>query len=117
MVRAGSTSRRTVKVFCAVAAATAIIFGAAAAADPALAQAVWTDRTVIVNELSNGYREAPQALGVTSDGAVLELFTSSQGESWTLVVTLPNGMSRVVATGEHWTSVPNSAKWMPSSLR
>jgi hypothetical protein len=104
------------KVFCAVATATAVLFAAAAAAGPASAQAVWTDRTVIVKELSNGYREDPKALGVTSDGSVLELFTSSEGESWTLVVTLPNGMSRVVATGESWTAVPTAAKWMPSSF-
>jgi len=117
MTRVPSTPRQTLKVFCAVAAASAIIFGAAAAAGPAFAQAIWTDRTVIVKELSSGYSENPAALGLTSDGSVLELFASSEGESWTLVVTLPNGMSRVVATGESWTPVPTAAKWLPSSLR
>ena len=54
--------------------------------------------------------EAPRALGITSDGAVLELFTAGEGETWTITVTLPNGKSRIIATGEHWVTRPMLAK-------
>jgi hypothetical protein len=74
MNRAPSAARRALKVFCAVATASAVIFAAGAAARPVAAQAVWTERNVIVKELSNRYREAPAALGVTSEGSVPSSF-------------------------------------------
>ena len=49
-------------------------------------------------------------MGITSDGAVLELFTAGEGETWTITVTLPNGKSRIIATGEHWVTRPMLAK-------
>lgn len=77
----------------------------AMAAKPAGAQEVpkiWAERTVVVEELQKQYTEIPRALGVAADGSVLELFATPDGTTWTLVVTLPNGMSRVVASGESW---------------
>ena len=43
----------------------------------------------------------PVAMGLVSDGNVLEVATSSSG-SWTIVVTLPTGLSCAVAAGEKW---------------
>jgi hypothetical protein len=81
----------------------------AMASKPAGAQEappVWAKRAMVVEELAKQYTEIPRALGVTSDGSVLELFSAPEGNTWTLVVTLPNGMSRVVASGENWVTRP-----------
>lgn len=67
-------------------------------------QMIWAERAVVVEQLEKKYTEIPRALGVTSDGSILELFSAPNGETWTLVVTLPNGMSRVVASGDNWIS-------------
>lgn len=93
--------------------AAAVMLGSAIAAKPAAAQealTMWNDRNVVVEALAETYAEAPRALGITSDGAVLELFTANDGETWTITVTLPNGKSRVIATGEHWINRPLLAK-------
>jgi len=93
--------------------AATVMLGSAIAARPAAAEEalnLWADRAFVVDQLAKIYAEAPRALGITSDGAVLELFTAGDGETWTIVVTLPNGMSRIVATGEHWMQGPLLAK-------
>ena len=93
--------------------ATTVMLGNAIAAKPAAAEEalkLWADRDMVVDQLAKSYAEAPRALGITSDGAVLELFTTGNGETWTIVVTLPNGLSRVVATGENWMHRPLLAK-------
>ena len=90
-----------------------LLLGGAVAAGPAAAeeaQARWFDHAEVVEQLAARHKEAPTALGVTSGGAVLELFTTLDGSSWTIVLTLPNGMSRVIATGEGWMTRPQLAK-------
>ncbi len=82
-----------------------LLIGNAIAAKPAAAQeaqSIWLERTVVVEQLAEHYTEIPTDLGLTSDGAVMELFTTPDGATWTMVLTLPNGMSRVIATGESW---------------
>lgn len=83
---------------------------AAGAASAQRAQENWFDRAEVVTQLAARYEEAPIALGLTSDGAVLELFTAPDGSTWTIVVTLPNGLSRVIATGESWITRPRLVK-------
>ena len=86
-----------------------VLFAGVIEASPAAAQeaqAPWFERTEIVGQLAARYTEAPTALGLTSTGAVLELFATADGATWTLVITLPSGKSRVIATGESWTRRP-----------
>lgn len=73
-------------------------------AGPTLAQADQTNcgpRPKLLGYLSEKFSEQPIMLGLTSDGNVLEVATSSSG-SWTIVVTLPTGLSCAVAAGEKW---------------
>ena len=89
--------------------ATTVMLGNAMAAKPAAAEEalkLWADRDMVVDQLAKSYAEAPRALVITSDGAVLELFSAGDGDTWTIVVTLPTGMSRIVATGQNWMHRP-----------
>lgn len=93
--------------------AATVMLGNAIAAKPAAADealSLWNDRKVVVEALAETYAEAPRALGITADGAVLELFTTGDGETWTIVITFPNGKSRIIATGEYWITRPLLAK-------
>ncbi len=67
---------------------------------------MWIDRSEAVDRLAGQYSEAPVAMGLSSTGGVIELFTSADGATWTLVLTMPSGLSRLVAHGEGWVSVP-----------
>ena len=94
----------------AVLAAAALLLAAA----PASAQSVpCTDRSDIVKKLAKAYSETPTAVGVTSDGSLIEVLTSRDGHSWTLILTLPNGMACPVAEGEDWQTMPQVAQSGP----
>ncbi len=82
----------------------ALLSGLALVARPADAQSIAAPRAEIVKQLGDTYAEAPVAIGLTGDGNVIELFTTGDGSTWTMVVTSPDGLSRVVASGETWVS-------------
>ncbi len=72
----------------------------------ASAQTPWIDRDEVVEKLGDEYSEQPSAMGLASNGGVIELFTAPYGATWTLVLTMPDGLSRIIAAGEGWTAVP-----------
>ncbi len=47
--------------------------------------------------------------GLSAKGTLLEVFATKNGSSWTLVETLPIGVSCVRATGEAWAGAPTLA--------
>ena len=69
------------------------------------AQTVCLSRKVLGTQLERTFSERPFAYGVTDDGALLEIFSTRDGLTWTLVITLANGQSCVLATGESWTTL------------
>ncbi len=80
---------------------------------PASAQTVCGERDKFLTHLSSSYSEAPAAVGLISTGAILEVLTSTNG-SWTIIVTRPNGVSCVMASGEAWQDVPKIALGPPA---
>lgn len=66
-------------------------------------------REAIISDLKNGYSEQPVALGVTSAGTVMELWTAANGDTWTLMVTLTDGNSCVIGAGDSWTTIQRTA--------
>ncbi len=73
------------------------------AATSSLAQGACAPRGDLARLLSQRHSEAPVALGLASNGNLMEVFASKLGETWTLVMSMPNGNSCVVAAGESWT--------------
>ena len=87
-----------------------IVFGFGVAliglqAEPASAQQVCGERTKLMTQLEEKYAEAPVAMGLTSNGAVIEVLTSSLG-TWTFLVTHPSGQTCMVASGKSWETLP-----------
>jgi phage/plasmid primase-like uncharacterized protein len=52
--------------------------------------------------LETKYREQVTAYGVTNNGNLLEILTSKDGETWSLVLLQPNGKACLLAAGEGW---------------
>ena len=61
------------------------------------------NRADFLNHLSANYEEAPVAMSLTANGGLLEVVASKDG-SWTIIMTMPNGMSCGVAAGMSWES-------------
>ena len=73
---------------------------------PAIAQQVpCAEREATLRKLAKNYGENQVALGLTSDGNVLEVLASDNG-TWTIIVTTPQGRSCGVASGEAWSNAP-----------
>ena len=73
-----------------------------AMAMPAVADPVCGHRADLIEQLSMRYSEAPAAVGLSSNGSVVEVLTAVTGTTWSIVVTTPNGVSCLVAAGENW---------------
>ncbi len=68
----------------------------------ALAQTACSPRDNVVGHLAKKYGEAPVAIGVTNKGGLVEVLTTGDGDTWTIIVSMPNGTSCLVAAGEGW---------------
>ena len=85
--------------------AAAAIFSApeTTAQTQAPAQAQQCDqRARVIGHLAQKYKEAPVAIGVTSTGGMVEVLTTGDGGTWTIILSNPNGTSCLVAAGEGW---------------
>jgi len=85
--------------------------GTALLALPALADepAICADRAVVAQRLAKDFSENPVAMGITNSGNVIEVFSAGTGDTWTIVMTLPNGKSCLMAAGEGWEQVAPKA--------
>lgn len=76
---------------------------------PASAQMACGPRAAIVAALAAKYHETRSGVGLSSRGAIIELFVSEQG-TWTMLLSGPGGMSCVVETGTNWEGQPPKVK-------
>ncbi|MFY0666059.1 MAG: hypothetical protein JXQ97_15655 [Natronospirillum sp.] len=59
------------------------------------------DRTQVVERLKNEFNETLTSVSEIRNNAVLEVFSSYNNETWTVMLTLPaRGLSCMVATGK-----------------
>lgn len=73
-------------------------------------------RAEVVKHLATEYKEQTAAVGITESGsAVYEILASADGATWTLLYSLPNGLSCLMATGQSWQSVPRVAALGPEA--
>jgi hypothetical protein len=76
-------------------AATVFLAQQARAEDPA--QCAPRDRVVAV--LGDTYGETRRSLGLAANSTVMELYASETSGTWTITVTLPSGLTCLVASG------------------
>tara|TARA_R110002074_G_scaffold207297_1_gene375872 strand:+ start:181 stop:549 length:369 start_codon:yes stop_codon:yes gene_type:complete len=76
----------------------------------ASAQSVCFERTALLKHLNGKFEEAPVAAGLAANGSMLEVFSSPDGVTWTIVLTQPNGATCVMASGESWIGVKKPKK-------
>lgn len=91
---------RTYSVFAGLVLSVVASSGSAVAAQPN--QANCTDRTSALSHLSKAYKEQPVAMGLASSGGIVEVLTNGEGTTWSIIVTMPSGVTCLVASGEGW---------------
>lgn len=70
-------------------------------ATPAFAYPACGERQEVMRVLQDTYAEGATALGVADDGNLLEITSSADG-SWTILMTRPDGISCLMASGQEW---------------
>ncbi|MEP4035111.1 hypothetical protein [Pseudophaeobacter sp.] len=90
---------------------SALIFGMAAIAPPAVA-ASCAPRDGVVERLQQAYSESLSAGGLQKSqtvDTVVEVWSSTETGSFTVLVTHPSGISCIVASGQHYFEVATPA--------
>ena len=68
-------------------------------ASPAFPENTCAPRSDVVGRLIGSYSERQVFLGMAQNGGVVELYVAPNGAAWTIVISLPNGMTCLVAAG------------------
>jgi hypothetical protein len=63
-------------------------------------------RTTVLDYLSAKFSEKPIAMGIAANGGLIEVLTSKEGSTFTIIVTMPEGETCMVAAGEGWENLP-----------
>jgi hypothetical protein len=87
----------------AILISTALLLASSAAS----AEVPCGKRDKIIDWLAAKYQEEPVASGISSKGALLEVLSSEDGDTWTILLTAPNGTTCVVDTGQAWQPKPH----------
>ena len=59
-------------------------------------------RASVIDNLARLYDEAIVHRGTATNGAMIEVLASPEGETWTILVSGPTGIACVVAAGARW---------------
>lgn len=62
-------------------------------------------RADVIERLGTTYGETRKGIGIARRGAVMEVFASDETGSWTITVTLPHGMTCLVASGQSYETI------------
>ncbi|MEM6617938.1 MAG: hypothetical protein AAF761_04855 [Pseudomonadota bacterium] len=86
--------------------AASIVSGFLAA--PALAQGNGTcgPRDEFVQQLENRFMETSKGVGLASADQVVEFWSSEENGTFSILITYPNGVSCMMASGQNWTDLP-----------
>ena len=92
--------------------ASVLLLGAVAQAPPAYAQMQMTclDREMLIQKLETRYNESLNGAGLQGPKSILEIWSSEDSGSFTILVTKPDGKSCIVASGLNWRTFDSPAK-------
>ncbi len=99
LIGLGDPKQIAIRVFAVVAFAFALLLHTAATVK---AQPVCMPHDDFRVELQRNFSEAPVAIAIANNGALIELYAKRDKSSWTLVMTRPGGLSCVLVAGEEW---------------
>ena len=70
--------------------------------EPAAAQSLGqcAKRDIVLGQLAERYGETRRGLGIAANNSVMEMFAAADTGTWTITVTMPNGMTCLVASGQ-----------------
>ena len=98
MKKAGARKRTFATVLGAAALTLSVVF---AGSDPASARTICLKRDEMTSKLEK-HKESQVAIGLASNGNLIEVFSTGDGATWSIVMTDTRGNSCLVAAGKDW---------------
>ena len=83
-----------------------IFVAAFSVALPAHAQNACPERDLVTDYLASEFEETPIAMGMANNGGVIEVYSSVDRTTWTIMITMPDGTSCMIAAGQAWEALP-----------
>ncbi len=65
-------------------------------------------RNDVLGHLAQKYQELPIAVGVTNRGGLVEVLSTGDGKTWTIIISSPDGEACMVAAGKGWRALPET---------
>ncbi len=59
-------------------------------------------RDTVVAQLATRFGESRHGIGLAANNGVMEIFASDKTGTWTITVTLPDGVTCLIASGENF---------------
>ena len=89
-----------------LAALALVAFALPSMVTSAEASAKCGDRTKLIEKLADKHKEVPVGQGLSQNNkAAFEIYASEKG-TWTVVITMTNGLACVMAAGHSWEDLP-----------
>ena len=73
-----------------------------ASGKPAEAKQLCSQHGKVIAQFAKVYKELPVAGGLTRDGRLVQVLSTGDGITWTIVISKPDGMTCVMMAGEGW---------------
>ena len=74
-----------------------------------------SSRDQVVERLASKYGESRQSIGMAPKGRVVEVYASLETGTWTITVTMPNGITCLVASGQSFENLDEPVE--PAGIR
>jgi len=74
------------------------------------ARTICAERDQIVGTLTGYFGETARSWGMGPAGRIIEIFASDETGTWTITVTGPDGTTCLVASGNSWQDLAQSAR-------
>ena len=74
-----------------------------------------SNRDQVVERLATKYGESRQSIGMAPKGRVVEVYASLETGTWTITVTMPNGITCLVASGQSYENLEEPVE--PAGIR
>ena len=62
-------------------------------------------RSAVLDHLGQKYGESRRSIGIAANNTVMAVFASPTSGSWTILVTMPDGVSCLVASGQGYEAI------------
>ncbi|MEM8581408.1 MAG: hypothetical protein AAGA38_14460 [Pseudomonadota bacterium] len=93
---------------------TGVLFTGAFLSSSALAQIQpCADRDKVIDRLNNTYGETVRSMGLGANNGMMEVYASEETGSWSITMTMPDGKTCLIASGQAFEGAINAPKVVP----